>query len=124
MSHTHPIAESIDYGRELLHAGMDGIRAGERLMVSSDVQRQIANSARQSLGADVVGGSLAVVVCRLIDRRKVRLAPVFACGTAAFCADFLWRTRNISSNVIGCAEKEISKVRDQHWLESNPIDYA
>jgi hypothetical protein len=26
--------------------------------------------------------------------------------------------------MVDCAEKEIGKVREQHWLESNPIDYA
>ena len=124
MTHNHPIAHSFDYGRELLRAGIDGIRSGERVVMTSDVQRHIADSALQALGAAFVGGSLALVVNRLLNNRRVRLAPVFACSTAAFCADFLWRTRSISSNVVGHAEKEISKVRDQHWLESHPIDYA
>jgi len=124
MAHNHPIAHSIDYGRELLHAGIDGIRNGERVAMTSTAQRHIADSARQALGAAVVGGSIALVVCKLLDSRRLRLAPAFACGTAAFCADFLWRTRSISSNVVAYAEREISKVRDQHWLESHPIDYA
>jgi hypothetical protein len=123
MAHSSFIADSFDYGRELLHAGIDGIKAGERLSLRSpDVH--IAKSAGQSLVAAAVGGTVALILCKVTDRRRRVLQTMVACGTAAFCADFICRTRNVSSKMIECAEKEIGKVRDQHWLESNPIDYA
>ena len=117
------IAHSIDYGRELVHAGMEGIHEAERMTAPSS-EVHLMRSARESLKAAALGGSLALIACKVMDRRKFRLASVFTWGTAAFCADFLWRTRGVSSKMIECAEKEISRVRDQHWLDSHPIDYA
>ena len=124
MSHRHRIEENFRYARELLLAGMQGIQSGERLMMSSDSRRQITTSARHALKAAVVGGSLVLLASTLTDHRRVRVARIFACSSIAFCADLLWNTRAISSQVLDCAEREIANVRDQHWLESHPIDYA
>lgn len=121
MAHNSVISESLEYGRELIHAGFDGIRAGERLTLP---ETQIGRSAQQSLIAAVIGGTVALIGCRFAANRRRILGTMITCGTAAFCADFIWRTRNISSKMIECAEKEVEKVRDQHWLASHPIDYA
>ncbi len=123
MAHTSYIADSLDYGRELLHAGIDGIKTGERLTLHSP-DTHIARSAQRSLVAAAIGGTVAIIACSLTDRRRRLFSTMIACGTAAFCADFIWRTRSVSSTLMQCAEKEITKVRDQHWLASNPIDYA
>ncbi len=123
MAHAHFIADELDYGRDLLQAGIEGIRAGERQATGND-NVHIATSACESLKAAAVGGALALLLCKLIDHRKTPVARVFACSGAAFCADFIWRTRSISSRALKCAEKEMAKVRDQHWLDSHPIDYA
>ena len=123
MAQIHFIAHRLDYGRELVHAGMDGIREGERLVAHSP-QVHFSSSARQSLKTAILGGTVALVACKVIHGRKFSLAPVFACGTAAFCADFFWRTRDVRSRIVECAEREISRVRDRHWLDSHPIDYA
>lgn len=121
MAHNSVISESLDYGRELVHAGLDGIKAGERLTLP---QTHIARSAQKSLLAAVIGGTVALIGCRVTANRRRIVGTIITCGTAAFCADFIWRTRNISSKMIECAEKEVEKVRDQHWLASHPIDYA
>ncbi|HET9698194.1 MAG TPA: hypothetical protein VFP40_15070 [Terriglobales bacterium] len=123
MAHTTFFADSLHYGRELVHAGIDGLRVGDRL--TSQVQEAcVARLARKSLWAAALGGSVAFVLCGVIVKREHRLTPVLACGAGAFCADFLWRTRLVRSKMMECAEKEIEKVRDQHWLASHPIDYA
>ncbi len=123
MAHSNFIADSLHYGRDLVYAGIDGIKVGDRL-ISQAPEICVAHSARQSLWAAAFGGSVALVVCRMMDKRKRSLTTALACGAGAFCADFLWRTRHARSKIITCAEKEIEKVRDQHWLASHPIDYA
>ncbi len=117
------ISQTLDYGRELVQAGMNGLRAGE-ILAHHSANDDIKASARHSLPAAAVGGSLALLACTLISKRRIRVAPILVCSTAAFCADFIVRTRDIRSKMIQCAEKEMSKVRDQHWLASHPIDYA
>ena len=123
MSHSSFITDSFDYGRDLLYAGIEGVRAGERLTLHSP-EAHIAKSARRSLMAAAVGGTVALILCKVTKKRRRVVGTMIACGTAAFCADFIGRTRNVSSKIIACTEKEIGKVRDQHWLESHPIDYA
>lgn len=123
MAHNSSIAESLHYGRELIYAGIDGIRDGERLTLHSpDVH--IARSVQQSLMAAIIGSTMALITCKVAEKRKRVLGTIVACGTAAFCADFIWRTRAVSSKMLDCAERAIDKARDKHWLDSHPIDYA
>jgi len=60
--------------------------------------------------------------------RRNRLSNAFALGTLGsalgFCAGFSWKTRKVASSVAQSAARELRIVRDEHWLERNPIDYA
>lgn len=118
------IAKKLGYSRTLLDAGLTGLRAGERMSRSGKSEHYIADAARESLKAAALGAGLALLECGVKHRRKRRIEKVLACSAVAFCAEFAWKTRDVSSTLFDCASKEISKVRDQHWLESNPIDYA
>lgn len=123
MAHGSFITDSIHYGHELIHAGLDGIREGDRVG-SRAPEVQVTLCARQSLWAAALGGGVALVVCSIMDKRMRVVRPVLACSAAAFAAEFLWQTRDVTSAMLKCAESEIGKVRDQHWLASHPIDYA
>jgi hypothetical protein len=35
-----------------------------------------------------------------------------------------WKTRELTASMGRSALKEMNAVRDQHWLENHPIDYA
>jgi hypothetical protein len=41
-----------------------------------------------------------------------------------FGAGVAWESRWLAASVAACAWKKIGQVRDEHWLESHPIDYA
>ncbi len=123
MADNHFIADTFRYGRELVHAGIEGIRAGDRL-TSRTSHVRVTRSAGQSLLAAAVASSVALFAYKLKKKQNHRITPVLACGAVAFCADFLWRTGGTTPKIIECAEREIEKVRDQHWLNAHPIDYA
>jgi hypothetical protein len=36
----------------------------------------------------------------------------------------VWESRLLAASVAGGALSRIDKVRDEHWFEKNPIDYA
>jgi len=124
MSQHGSVTDQLTYGRTLVHAGLDGFRAAERSVMSHKPEHYFANSARSAMKAAAVGAGLGLLASSIMHRRRGRMAQVFACGTLAFCADFAWKTRAFSSEILGHAAKEIGKVRDEHWLRSNPIDYA
>jgi hypothetical protein len=45
-------------------------------------------------------------------------------GLIGLAAGVLWDTRLLAASAAGGALARIEKVRDEHWLERNPIDYA
>jgi hypothetical protein len=45
-------------------------------------------------------------------------------GALGFGVGVAWESRRLTTSVASGAAKSISKVRDEHWLEKNPIDYA
>lgn len=116
------IAEHVGYTQRLIHAGMQGLHAPQGL--NAIPVAQLSASVRASLRAAAVGAGLAWLGCSLIRRRSARPQAIVACSALAFCAEFGWRTRNTSTQAIHRASTEIARVRDQHWLEMNPIDYA
>ena len=113
--------ERLDYGRQLLLAGIHGLHVED---VKKRIVPQISEAAGASLKAAVVVGGLTWIGCNLFRARATRAQAVIACSALAFCADFSWRTRTISSHLFHEVTKEVSKVSDQHWLEMNPVDYA
>ena len=124
MTHRESMANNLKYGRTILRAGIKGLRRAEESLLEHDSKQYIADSAREAMISAALGAGLAAVESEINHRRRRQLARILACGSLAFCADFVWRTRNMSSQFMHSAAKEIARVRDQHWLEANPIDYA
>lgn len=122
MSHAHSVANTIEYGRALVQAGVTGVQQAQP--APEDLRLQLAHATSSGIKAAAVSGGIALLGCKLgHNRTRIgRTALVFA--GCAFCAEFLWKSRAVSANLISGVRKEVSKVRDQHWLESNPVDYA
>jgi len=63
-----------------------------------------------------------------LTHRRNRLPKALAGGALGsalgLCAGLAWKTRAVTSGVVHSARKEVDRVRDEHWLEMNPIDYA
>jgi len=120
MKHTGSIANKVDYGRKLIHAGVSGIRSSEGLASAGQpAARVFADSALHSLTLAAIG-----TCAGLAARRGKRVPRSMALGAIGFFAGFAWSTRKITSNLAQAALKEIHKVSDEHWLEMHPIDYA
>jgi hypothetical protein len=45
-------------------------------------------------------------------------------GVIGFGAGVAWESRRLTASAACGALRNISKVRDEHWLERHPIDYA
>jgi hypothetical protein len=45
-------------------------------------------------------------------------------GAIGFGAGIAWKSRRLGESMVSSAWKNIGRVRDEHWLEKNPIDYA
>ncbi len=121
MNGHHSVAEEIEYSRKLIHAGIQGLHSS---VANPKLGPELAVAANSSLKAAVIGAGVAWMGCTILKQRTQRGRITVACGALAFCADFGWKTRVLGSQLLNGAAKAVSEVRDQHWLESNPIDYA
>jgi hypothetical protein len=127
MNTTLLTTRKLAYGRKLVNAGVSGVRTGYRKFDPQQTSALIASSVDKSLKLAALGVCLGMLPA-LILRRNARgkNAVVFGAlgGALGFCAGFSWRTRKLTSSLAHSAIHEVHLAQDQHWLETNPIDYA
>jgi hypothetical protein len=61
--------------------------------------------------------------CGTVCRHGVAASPR-RCSVIGFAAGFAWKTRDLTESMGRSAAKQMGVVRDQHWLDRHPIDYA
>ena len=117
-----------NYSRELLHCGRQGAaRGSESFLRGTPVGSFLHYSARVALKPAALGvciGVLGGYPGRRHHSARRAFAYAFAGGALGFGAGVLWQTRRLAASAASGAMKSISRARDDHWLESNPIDYA
>ncbi|MGZ4815072.1 MAG: hypothetical protein ACXVZV_06675 [Terriglobales bacterium] len=123
MSAHHAMTEGLLYGYKLVGAGVSGLRIGEKDH-NDIVASSIARSARKALLPAAATAAVAMLAFRSVQGRRDRWLRIFGCSALAFSTAFGWTSRVITSDLLSSAAREVNKVRDQHWLELNPIDYA
>jgi hypothetical protein len=87
----------------------------------------LTQSARASLSLATIGACVGLLRLYASDRRGriPKTVAWSAVGSAiGFCAGFAWKTRELAASMGRGSLKQIGTVRDEHWLECHPIDYA
>ena len=119
---------SSDYGRKLVSSGLEGARCGqEEFLHGKSLAPFLNESARNALGPAVIGACLGILGSHPGNSRRASskaLAYGLLGGVVGFGAGLAWQSRHLSESVAFGALRNISKVRDEHWLEQHPIDYA
>jgi len=122
------LKSNLRYGRALVKSGVSGLSNGrEAHLQGQPLSSALAESARASLGMAAVGACAGLLRYYLPSRRS-RIAQTVACGVVGsaigFVAGFAWKTRTLTESMAHSAMKQINVVRDEHWLDRHPIDYA
>jgi hypothetical protein len=117
-----------DYGRELLHSGIEGARSGREVFLNGEsLTPLVAESVRSALKPAILGACLGVLgsfPCRR-ERSLGRALTYGLLGSAlGFGVSVAWENRCLTASVAGSVLKNIGRVRDEHWLSKHPIDYA
>ncbi len=120
---------SVDYGRKLVDSAVEGAVAGEEhFLKEQPLTPFLGESARKALIPALVGTFLGVLVggCLTNGRRSPARTLAFGLlgGAIGFGAGMIWESRDFTTSVVAGAWKNVSKTRDEHWFEKNPIDYA
>ena len=127
MNRSRTATRAVRYGRKLVNAGFSGVRIGQdTARGDQSLPAVAAEAAQQSLGPVVVGACIGLLTSCVMRRQRSSNAVALGTlgGAIGFLLGFGWRTRNVTSSVLNSAAKELRRVRDEHWLEVNPIDYA
>ena len=121
----------VEYGRRVLNSGLEGGRSGqEAFLHGRPVSPFIRDSFRKAITPAVLGVLVGVVGvltgCPQKGGRSATrvLASGLLGGLIGLTAGVVWESRLLAASVAGGALSSIDKVRDEHWFERNPIDYA
>ena len=119
---------SIDYGKKLLDSGLEGARSSEgEFLHGEPLAPFLEESARDALKPAAVGALLGVLGSFAGKNHKSTSKTLMyglLGGAIGFGLGMVWGSRRLTATVAVGALRSIGKVRDEHWLENNPIDYA
>ena len=116
-----------EYGRELLHSGIEGARSGGQTFLHGEpLAPFLRASVRRAWKPAAVGACLFVLGnCPNRQKSVTKTLAYGLLGAAiGLGASVAWESRRLTASAAGGALKNIDKVRDEHWLTTHPIDYA
>jgi len=117
------LSSNFDYARNLIDAGLQGI-------VSAG--REAGGLARPNLGLDVllptvIGAGIGILSALLSGDRKSTTRIAAGCllgGALGFSLGVAWGSRDFTRSAVQGALRNLNTIRDDRWLETNPIAYA
>ena len=117
----------VEYGKKILGSGVDGARSGRtEFLHGSAVTPFLTESVCTSWRYAALGACVGILTAKRSKRKSLDQIFVYAFlgGIAGFGVGIAWRSRRLTGSMAGAAMHNINKVRDEHWLETHPIDYA
>lgn len=119
---------TVDYGRKVLNSGLEGARSGrEAFLHGKSLTPFLCESVRHAVKPALFGACIGVLSsCSGSRPKSVRksLAWGLLGGTIGLVAGIAWKSRCLTTSVADGAMESMGRVRDEHWLEKHPIDYA
>jgi hypothetical protein len=124
---------NVEYARKLASSGLEGAGRGrEEFLQGEPVGPFLTEAARQAVGPAVAGACLGALGAGLGRRHPGgncksagrTLAFGLLGGVIGFGAGLAWRTQGLAANIARRSLENTRPVRDERWLERNPINYA
>ncbi len=122
------VKNGLQYGRALVNSGLSGLRNGrDSHLHGQPLSDVMTDSARGALGLAAIG-TCAALLGSCFSGRRNRSTKAVGFGVAGSLIGFVlglsWTTRELTASMGRSALKEMGTVRDEHWLQTHPIDYA
>jgi len=118
----------LEYGRKLWSSGVEGARLGrEAFLHGRPLAPFLRKSAGSALAPTTIGAVIGVLGGYSLDQHR-SVCRTAACGllggAIGFGLSVVWESRRLTTSMASGALRNIHGVRDVHWLERHPIDYA
>ena len=114
----------LDYLRQLAGAGWNGINAARQDFEGPVFE--IPKAGNLWTPAAVCAG-IGLMSGKLLAKRQDRSTAAergLLGGLVGSTAMLAWSSRRFARHATRKAIRSVNAVRDRHWLEANPIDYA
>lgn len=119
---------NLEYGRKVLDSGLEGAHTGREAFLHGRPLTPFLHESVSSAWKPAVVGACVGVLAGYPGNGHKSTSRMFALGIVGaafgFVAGVGWGSRGLTVSVARGALRNIEKVRDAHWLEIHPIDYA
>jgi hypothetical protein len=122
------LKSTVGYGRKVLDSGLEGARSGQEAFLGGKALIPFLSESVRNAWEPAALGACIGMVCSYPSKRPKSIGKrlVFGfLGGAIGCGGVVaWRSRRLAASATSGALKNIGRVRDEHWIEQHPIDYA
>lgn len=118
----------VEYGRKVLNSGLAGARSGRETFLNGRpltpfLSRAVRNASRSAAAGAILGVLGSYPRERQMSANRALAFGILG-GAIGLGVGVAWQSRRLTACVANGALKNIGRVRDEHWLERHPIDYA
>ena len=118
----------VEYGCDLLRSAVAGACAVEE-QIGKEASRSgvLSRSAATAVAAGASTACLGAVAGYFMSRRRptqIAITLGLVGAMLGFTGGMMWGTRQVTGQIARGALKNVNAVRDAHWLQRHPIDYA
>jgi hypothetical protein len=118
----------VEFGRKVVNSGLAGARSGrEAFLDGRPLTPFLGKTVRNASTPAAVGAILGLLGSFAGNHPKsAKRALVFGFlgGAIGLGIGIAWQSRELTACAANGAWRNIGRVRDEHWLETHPIDYA
>jgi hypothetical protein len=114
----------VSYIRRLAEAGLDGVTSAWNAPCDRTVVSNASNAVWLTAAA---GGLVGGISALMMGRRKSGYKTAFGVlvgGATGYGSGLAWKSRVFPTTIGRSVMRRVNAVRDERWLEKNPIDYA
>ena len=118
---------NLEYGIKVLNSGLEGARSGrEAFLHGRSLTPFLSESVSKAWKPAVVGACIGVLGVSGNRHKSISRVLTYGIvgGAIGLGVGIAWRSRRLTESIANGALENIGKVRDEHWLENHPIDYA
>lgn len=119
---------NLEYGRKVLDSGLEGAHTGREAFLKGRPITPFLNESVSTAWKPAVIGACVGALAGYPGNGHKSINRILAFGilgaAVGFGAGVVWGSRGLTASVARGALQNMSKVRDEHWLEAHPIDYA
>jgi hypothetical protein len=118
----------VEYGRKVLNSGLAGARSGQEAFLNGRPLTPFLSKVVRESSTPAAVGAILGTLGSFPGQHHPSPKRAFVFGVVGWAIGLgmgiIWQSRGLTACAANGAWRNIGRVRDEHWLETHPIDYA